>query len=167
MRTARPPWWMFVVAASFVGLVALIPYLVIWGPDDPEGLDATFDHDTMQVRAVAPDTPLQRAGPQASDQILSVGGRPVKKLSDWSAVLANLEAERPQLWRIARGEQQLEFEITPARATWQNRMAHSYILYSALAASYFILGLFVAFRRSDDLVARIGAWFITTASIGF
>jgi hypothetical protein len=167
MQYSRPTWWIYVIAASYVGLVALIPYLVIWGPDDPEGLNAVFEHGTMQIRAVAPNAPLAAAGLRGGDQILSAGGRPVRNLSDWSAVLFNLEVGRLQVWTVRRGAQELEFKIATARASWKNRLSHGYILYCGLAVSCFLLGLFNAFRRPGDMVARIGAWFITTASIGF
>jgi eukaryotic-like serine/threonine-protein kinase len=158
---------MFVVAASFVGLVALIPYLVIWGPADPEGLEAAFELGTMRIRAVAPNVPLAEAGLQGGDQVLSVGGRPVRNLNDWAAVLYNLEVGRLQVWTVLRDGRQLEIKTTTARATRQNRLAFGYISICGLAISCFALGVFIAFRRPNDLVARIGAWFITTASIGF
>ena len=30
-RSRRAPWWLYVVATSYVALFTLIPYLVIWG----------------------------------------------------------------------------------------------------------------------------------------
>ena len=39
--------------------------------------------------------------------------------------------------------------------------------YSGLAIVAFAVGLFVAFRRPGDRTARVGAWFIATASIAF
>lgn len=167
MHSARPPWWMFLVAASFVGLLALIPYLVIWGPADPEGLNATFERGLMQIRAVAPNTPLAEAGLKVGDQVLMVGGQPVHNTNDWAAVLANLQVGRVQVWSILRNEKRLDIEVVPDRATWQNRLAYGYVLYVGLTISYFVLGFFVAFRRPGDIVARIGAWFITTVSVEF
>jgi S1-C subfamily serine protease len=99
---------MFVIAASFIGLVALIPYLVIWGPDDPEGLEATFERGAMQIRSVAPGSLPAEAGLRGGDQVLSVGGRPVRNLNDWAAVVYTLEVGRLQVWMIVRGGLQLE-----------------------------------------------------------
>ena len=80
---------------------------------------------------------------------------------------ANMEVARPQRWEVLRGQDRLESEITPGRGNWQNRLANGYISYTALALSSFAVGLFIGFRRPHDPVARMGAWFITTASIAF
>ena len=69
----------------------MVPYLVIWGPADPEGLDAGFELGTMQLRSVAPNTPLAVAGLKTGDQVFFVDGQPVQSTNDWAAVLANLQ----------------------------------------------------------------------------
>ena len=43
MKSPRAPWWMYVIAASFIGLQAFIPYLYIWGPADIQDLQARFE----------------------------------------------------------------------------------------------------------------------------
>ncbi len=166
-HSVRPPWWMFVVAASFLGLHAFIPYLAIWGPADPEGLDATFERGAMRLRAVAPSTPLAKAGLQAEDRVLTVSGQPLRNTHDWAAVLANQQAGRSETWKILRDEKPLEIEIVPEGATWRNRLTNLYVIYLGLALFCFALGLLIAFRRAGDIAARMGAWFIITASVGF
>lgn len=163
----RAPWWMVIVAASFLGLHVFIPYLVIWGPADPEGLQATFEFGAMRIRAVASNSPFTEAGLQAGDRVLTLSGQPVRNSHDWAAVLANQEVGRPQSWKILRGEKSLEIEMIPKRATWQNRLANGYLGYIGLALSCLGVGLLIAFRRPGDVVARIGAWFIMTASFAF
>jgi hypothetical protein len=158
---------MFVVAASFAGLHALIPYLVIWGPADPQGLNSSFERGVMRIRSVAPDSPLGEAGLQAGDQVLAISGQPIRNTRDWGSVQANREVGRPQVWRIERGGKRLEIELIPKQATWQNRVAERYIFYLGMALSCFVLGLFIAFRQPGVLTARIGAWFIATASVAF
>jgi eukaryotic-like serine/threonine-protein kinase len=167
VHSARAPWWMFVVAALFAGLHAFIPYLVIWGPADPEGLNASFERGGMMIRTVAPNTPFMEAGLQNGDRVLAVSGHPIRNTRDWASVQANWDVGQPEVWRIDRGGKKLAFEMIPKRATWQNRLAHSYIFYVGLVLSTFMLGLFIAFRRPGDLVAGIGAWFIVTSSVVF
>jgi tRNA A-37 threonylcarbamoyl transferase component Bud32 len=41
------------------------------------------------------------------------------------------------------------------------------VIYVGLSLPCFVLGLFIGFRRPGDLAARVGAWFIATASIAF
>ncbi len=167
MNSQRAPWWMCVVAASYLAFFAFIPYLVIWGPSDVEGLDAVFEGEGMRVVSVEADSSLGRAGLEAGDRVLSVSGRPVLKAQDWSAVNANLEVGRPLDWQVQRGEKRLLVQITPGEATWANRLAHEYLGYSTLKLIGFALGFFIAFRRPADPVAKLGAWFIITSSIAF
>ena len=70
-KVQRPPWWMCVVAASFVAVHALIPYLLIWGPADIVGLQAAFENGAMRIRALASDSPLSHAGLRTDDRVLA------------------------------------------------------------------------------------------------
>ncbi|HVN81765.1 MAG TPA: protein kinase [Terriglobia bacterium] len=161
------PWWMFIIAASFVGLHMFFTYMLILGPADPKGLDATFERGTMRIHFVAPHTPFAKAGLQAGDQVLTAGRQAVRNTGDWAAVVYNWEAGRPQTWKVLRGEKPLEIEFTPAKVTWQIRVGDGYIFLVSLALFCFIPGLLIAFQRPDDLAARTGAWFIVTASVVF
>ena len=162
-----PPWWMFVVAASYVALLSLIPYIVIWGPADPLGLRASFENGSLSVHSVAADSPFARGGLRAGDQVAAIDSRPIRDTQDWGAVNANLEVGRVQRWEIRRSDELIELGIRTERATWKNRLSAGYITFSALAVCCFAVGLFMAFRRPHDTTARIGAWFIGTASIAF
>ena len=167
LRPRRAPWWMVVVAASYVSLFALIPYLVIWGPADFVGLTADFEGGTMRFRTVKSDSLLAREGVRQGDEVVAINGRPMRRRWDWTAINANLEVGNAQRWEILRGRERLELEVTPERADWRNRLAGGYIMYSGLALISFAVGLFVGFRRPGDPVAMIGAWFIATAAIAF
>jgi predicted Ser/Thr protein kinase len=163
----QAPWWMFIIAASFVGLYVFYTYMLIWGPAEPGGLDAVFERGTMRIRAVAADTPFAKAGLQAGDQVLAAGRQAVRNTDDWAAVLFNWEAGRAQTWMILREEKPLEIEVIPDRATWQNRIGQFYFIHVSLALFCFTLGLLIAFQRPGNLAARMGAWFIVTASVVF
>jgi hypothetical protein len=156
---------MYLVAASYVALLALIPYIVIWGPADLLGLHATFEDGRMLIRSVTPDSLPAKAGLRAGDQVASIDGRPIRGTQDWSVTNANLEVNRVQKWEILRQGNRIELEITPEQANWMNRLSAGYISYSALAICSFAVGLFIAFRRPYDPAARVGAWFIGTAAI--
>ena len=166
MSRQRPQWWMYVVAASYLALIAFIPYLLIWGPSDIDGLQAVFEQGAMRIRVVEPETPLAKAGLRAGDLVLTVDGLPIRSTHDWTAVQVNMEVERRQTWQVLRGEERFGLQFIPQRATWENRLAHGYVVYLSLLAC-FLLGLFIGFRRPGDPAARIGSWFIMTASIAF
>ncbi len=167
MFSARAPWWMFLIAASFIGLHLLIPYIIIWGPADPGGWKTVFEHGMMRIHALEHGDPSVIPGLRTGDLVTAVNGQPLRNSHDWAAILANGEVGRTQKWEILREGHTLKIDVVPVRATWQNRLANGYIVYVGLALFCFFLGLLIAFRRPDALDARIGAWFITTASVAF
>ena len=163
----RAPWWMYVIAASYVALLALIPYLVIWGPADLLGVTIVFEDAGMVLRSVDRNSLLGVSGLQSGDRILAVDGMPIRNVREWTAFQNNLEVGRIQRWQILRESDRLELDVTPVRGTWRNRLANGYVSYTGLTVISFAVGLFIAFRRPYDPVARVGAWFIATASIAF
>jgi len=77
MTAERRPWWMDVVAASFLILTLFNGYLVIRGPALADGLDAAFEGGALHVRSVEVETPFAKAGLQSGDQILAVNDLPM------------------------------------------------------------------------------------------
>jgi hypothetical protein len=158
---------MYLVGASYLALLALIPYLVVCGPADLLGLTADYEGGAMVLRSVDRHSLLGRSGLQAGDRVLAVDGRPMRLGRDWTLLNANLEVGRAQRWEILRGRERLALTVTPERASWRNRVLGGYISYTGLALTGFAVGLLVALRRPGDPAARVGAWFIATASIAF
>jgi len=167
MDSARRPWWMHTLAASFVGLHLLILYIVFRGPSDLIGLESGFENGSMVVRAVTPDTKFSRAGFRAGDRVLGIDGKVIRSVNDWRAIQANVETGKPIYWDLLRGSESFRAEIIPDGATLENRLAHRYDLYLSLALCCLLLGLLIGYQRPGDPIARIGAWFIVTASIAF
>src|SRR5207302_3623812 len=168
-RSARTiPWWMYLVAASFAAMVLLIPYLTIWGPGDLDGVQATFESGAMRIRAIEAGSPPAEAGLVAGDLVVAVDDLPMRNPRDWAIVEANQDPVLPQRWDIRRGAERLELKIAPVRNTVARQwLAHGGIGYDGTAFTCFILGLLIAFRRPNDPVARLGSWFIMTASVAF
>ena len=106
---------MYVVAASFLGLFAFIPYLVTYGPADPERFDAHFTGAETEIRAVTPGSQVDQAGLRAGDVVLTIDGQAVRRGQDWQAVKANMEVGKAQHWEISRVGQPLVLEVTPLR----------------------------------------------------
>jgi hypothetical protein len=71
----RAPWWMVVVAGSYIATYALIFYLVIWGPAQLKGIVATFEDEAMVIRSLAVDSEAAKGGLGAGDRVLSIDGR--------------------------------------------------------------------------------------------
>jgi eukaryotic-like serine/threonine-protein kinase len=166
-KSRRPPWWMYFIAISFAAVHALILYLTIWGPADIDGLHAAFEDTAMHIQSVEPGSHLAQAGLAAGDRVVVIDGRPVRNTRDWTIAQANQDPVLPQRWEIFRAAERLELKVAPIRATAANNLAHGLIGYNGTAITCFLLGLLMAFQRPSDPVARLGAWFIMTASIAF
>jgi hypothetical protein len=168
MPHRRPPWWMYVVAASFLGLYAFLPYLLITGPADPAGLDAQFSGGATEIRTVTPGSQADKAGLRADDVVVAIDGQRVQSGQDWQTVKANMQVGRIERWDVLRDGRQIVVEMPTLKMTPQSPQFYATIYYNiGIGLCFMVLGLIIAFRRPYNSMARIGAWFILTASIAF
>jgi tRNA A-37 threonylcarbamoyl transferase component Bud32 len=172
MSSRRAPWWMYAVAASYVGFVVLFFfYQLFWGPPILPGFEGRFISGGMTVLSVHPGSPEARAGLEEGDRVLAVNGQGIRNLHDWEAIRANTEIGRPERWQVGRANERLELTVAVPRLSWRERFSTVYWLnvlgVSAFVLTCLILGLVVAFRRPYDPVARMGAWVLATASVAF
>jgi tRNA A-37 threonylcarbamoyl transferase component Bud32 len=163
----RMPWWMVVIAASFVATFVFFLYSTIWGPADPTGIAATFAGNTMELRSVVADSPFAKGGLQARDRVLSIDGLPMRVPRDWTAATGNFRIGLPHVWLVSRQGENVRLEIVFPRARLQQRLIDGYVQVLSLVLSALPLGLLIAWKRPHDPVARIGAWFILTAAFAF
>lgn len=171
MQHVRAPWWMCVVAASFVGFIALFAYQMFWGPPILPGYEGSFRREGLVVLAVHPNSLEGRAGLRAGDLVLAIDGQVIRNLRDREAIRANTEIGRPEQWEIRRANERLQLTLTFSRPTWRE-MLSVYGRVGGLGYILFILtslglGLIIAFRRPFDPVARLGAWLLATAAFTF
>src|SRR5712692_6089367 len=96
MTSTRVPWWMVVVGATFVGMHALLAFVLIWGPAEVEGVQAAFEDGAMRLQTLEAYTYLARVGLVAGDRVLTIDGQPIRSPRDWIAAEANMELLRPQ-----------------------------------------------------------------------
>lgn len=167
MPRQRAPWWIYVVAASYVGFVALFPYEIFWGPFGLPGFEGGFRNGSMVVFAVHPDSAEARAGLEEGDRILAVNGQAIHSVRDWESTRANVEPGRPRHWEIDREGKRLGLTVVAHGAS----LADTFSTYFGLALSYnlfiltsTLLGLLIAFRRPRDPVALMGAWVLLTVA---
>src|SRR5262245_6367793 len=113
----RAPWWMYVLAASFIAYFALLVYCDFWAPQ-PLGVLTEFSGGSKIVRAVFPNSPAERAGLKPGDRVVTVEDRRIRNLFDWTAIRINLEAERQYRLGIERAGERHEALLILHRTSW-------------------------------------------------
>ena len=101
MPGPRAPWWLFILAASFIAFFLFAAYCRLWEPE-PEGFVADYRNGAMVLRQVSLDTPAARAGLGAGDHIDSVNGQALHGALDWLAVRGNMRLGQPLRFEIER-----------------------------------------------------------------
>jgi tRNA A-37 threonylcarbamoyl transferase component Bud32/uncharacterized membrane protein len=177
MPGRRAPWWMYVVAASYVGFVALFFYQVFAGPPILPGFEGRFTSGGMAVLSVHPGSPEARAGLEEGDRVLAVNEQVIRNVHDWEGIRANTEIGRPERWQVGRANQRLELTVAVPRLSWRERWSpvavHNVPFFTgwlghiSFLVTCLVFGLVVVFRRPYDPVARMGAWMLATASVAF
>jgi tRNA A-37 threonylcarbamoyl transferase component Bud32 len=155
---------MYGAAASFVALFLFVVFVTLRGPQDIDELGGQFTGEAMEIRDVLAGTPAERAGFRVGDRVLAIDGQPVASSQDASAVTANMVVGRPQKWEIERRGERVVLSFVPERRTWDERAVGD-LTYPLGVGCYLAVALFIALRRPYDASARVGAWFITTASM--
>jgi len=119
LPASRAPWWLYVIAASFLGYFALQIYVDVWGPERVRFVEDDR-RGSITVLRVTPDRPGARAG----DRILSVDGVPIrsdKGYFRWISVAANFEPGRPIPMQIQREGKQIELNLNLRRRSLSGR----------------------------------------------
>ncbi len=164
MSSSRAPWWMYVVAASFLGFAALQIYTAAWGPG-PIGMFLDYSSGSLVAKSVVPNGAGERAGLRAGDRIVAADGMPIRRYRDWEVASANFEIGRPTRLEIERGGQRTELAVILGRRSPRDWTWEVWPLFVGAKSLMLVLALVVAFRRPGDPIARIGALFLATAAI--
>lgn len=167
MPSPRPPWWMYLVAASFLAYFGLLFYVEFWGPE-PNGMQVEYRGGHILVHSVDPFSPAGRAGLQPGDRLIRFDGRVFRSDWDWLAIRSNFEVGRPHRLEIEREGQRLELILTfgrTSRSDWSLRDWTATGTAWGVALLTLILALVIAFSRPQDLAARVGGWFLAAAAV--
>ncbi len=168
MPRPRAPWWMYVAVLSFLGYVALFLYQFWLGPQQLVGADWEFVNGALVMTSVEPGSFAAGTGLRTGDRVLAVDGQPIRNDQDWQTLHANRVPENPEKWEITRDGRQIELLITFPRGFWRGLRGADlvgtieYIIFTLIS---FAVGLFIAFGKPYDHLARVGAWLIATAAI--
>ncbi len=157
MHARRAPWWLYALAASFLGFLALQFFTGTLG--QPFGYEQ--EGATALVTDVISDSIWARAGVRPGDRITAVDGVP---FLDWDVAVANIQPGRPFILQIEREQKNIELAVVEHRRSLGNL---DWLTWERLAAQgiTLLLAFLVAFRRPFDPLARIGAWCLSSLTV--
>lgn len=160
------PWWMAVVAGSFLVCFGSMTALTVNGPKI--GIYQANVRGTVVIDGVIPHSSAETAGILPGDRLLRVNGQSIGSRFDWIVVHSNLTSEHPANFEIVRDGQHLNITLTPQRTSWADRRADErlrFILSKSGQSIMLALACLMAFARPRNGAALIGALLLATMTI--
>ena len=169
MSSSRAPWWMYIIAASFLGLFALRIFVLSPFYPGPGSLGFFPDDrsSSVIVQRVGSGSVAERGGLRAGDRIVSANGLTIHGPVNWDMAAMTFEVGRPLRLQIEREGRRIELSMIPERRSETLLRDPIGSLLAGTDLLTLVIAFVIAFRRPHDLVARIGAWFLATAAIFF
>src|SRR5262245_13885268 len=159
------PWWVCVVAASFVLCFLLIVYLDFVGP----GLRVFSGsrQSVLVVTVVSPRSPGDVSGLRPGDRIISIDGRSVDSYIEWVQFLFDVRVGQTIHFEIERANKTLSLTATPERKSFvgydSSPLAHALIRIGQGIA--LVLACFVASVKPRNRTALMAALFVAALSM--
>jgi tRNA A-37 threonylcarbamoyl transferase component Bud32 len=167
MSSARIPWWVWLIAASFIAcfLVGFV-YLPL---KLPEGTGVNQDFHYNLVTSVTPGSPGDAAGIRRGDRIVSVDGRATPNAPEYVNAMAGTTFDHPVPVVVLRSGQQLQLQLALNRTVSQARTVKENLgWWVEVGASLIqlVVGLVILFKRPRDLTAIAAGIFLCSLGTG-
>ena len=167
MSSARIPWWIWLVAASFIAcfLVGFV-YLPLKLPE-ATGINPNFRDN--QVANVTPGSPGYAAGVKQDDRIVNVDGRAVQNSLQVGSAFANTMFDHPVSIVVLRGSQEVHLQLTVKQTlaqAWTSKEYLGFLVETAASLIQLLVGLLVLFKRPRDLTAVAAGIFLCSLGTG-
>jgi eukaryotic-like serine/threonine-protein kinase len=165
--STKAPWWLFVLAASYLayfGLLLHSDFLRL----EPPGVLVAFRSGGMMLQQVMAGSAAAKAGLQSGDIVVSVGGRQLRRRQDWTAVELNLRAGTSLPVAVIRSGEPLTLAMTSDRTPrrfWRSTAGLVLVTARATQLATLLIALLVAFKRPRDPLARLGAWLLASGGV--
>ncbi|MFZ0912843.1 MAG: PDZ domain-containing protein, partial [Candidatus Korobacteraceae bacterium] len=168
MSSPRIPWWLWLVAASFIAcfLVGFV-YLPLKLPES-SGISPNYSSDN-RVANVTPGSPGDAAGVKQGDKIVNVDGRAVHNSIELGSVLSNTTFDHPVSIVVLRGSQEVHLRLALNRKLMQARTPKESLgwwVEVAVSLIQLLVGLLVLFKRPRDLTAVAAGIFLCCLGTG-
>ena len=167
-ESRRVPWWIFLIAALFLGDFALQTYgRLLARPQF--GWTGRDEGERRVVDTVTPGSSAERAGLKPGDVILTVEGQAPQQLFGQRGQVfrANLQPHHPYRVEIERDglRQELAIEVELIRAL-ENRSDLVHVAWQIAALILLATGFLIGFSRPRDPAALVGALAMAMLSVG-
>ena len=167
MSSARIPWWIWLVAASFIAcfLVGFV-YLPLKLPEST-GINPNFRDN--RVVSVTPGSPGDAAGVKQDDRIVNVDGRAVQSPIEVVSALSNTMFDHPVSIVVLRGSHEVRLQLILNHTLTQARTSKETLgwwVEVAVSLIQLLVGLLVLFKRPRDLTAVAAGIFLCSLGTG-
>jgi tRNA A-37 threonylcarbamoyl transferase component Bud32 len=159
------PWWIWVVAASFVLSFLLVIYFDFEGP--VLGIFSASRAGRLVVTVVAPRSPGDVAGLRAGDGIVRADGRLIHSYIEWIQFLFDVRVGKPIRFEVDRASETLSLTATPERKSFVGYDSSSLNRALLRIGQAFTLGLacFLAFAKPRNSAALMAALILAALSL--
>src|SRR5579864_7000598 len=167
MSSARIPWWIWLIAASFIACFVLgFIYLPLKLPE-ATGINLSFRANI--VASVKPGSPGAAAGVKKDDRIITIDGRPVQSAIEYFSALSNTVFDHPVSMVVLRGSQELHLQLILNQSLTNARTSQETLgwwVEVAASLTQLLVGLLVLFKRPRDLTAVAAGIFLCSLGTG-
>jgi eukaryotic-like serine/threonine-protein kinase len=167
MSSVRIPWWIWLIAASFIAcfLVGFV-YLPLKLPE-ATGINPNFRDN--RVASVTSGSPADAAGVKQDDRIINVDGRAVQSPTEVASALSNTMFDHPVSLVVLRGDHEVHLQLILNRTLTQARTSKESLGWRvevAVSLIQLLVGLLVLFKRPRDLTAVAAGIFLCSLGTG-
>jgi serine/threonine-protein kinase len=162
----RPAWWIYLLAAVFLGDCLLRAYCIDFGPEG-FGFHSRREGGRFVVAGVIPGGLAEGAGMRTGDVVVARDGQPFERVSNGRVTGPNLEVGRWYRFDVERDGRPVTLTIEMRRVKilppWYFEAQFLWQLANLLTLATAFL---IAFKRPRHRVARMGALTLATLSVG-
>ncbi|MGA3211629.1 MAG: protein kinase [Terriglobales bacterium] len=167
MSPARIPWWIWLIAASFIScfLVGFL-YLPL---KLPEGTGVNINVRDYLVASVKPGSPGDTAGVKQRDKIVKVDGQAVETSVEVVSALGNARFDHPIPIVAMREGREVHLQLSLNWKLTHGWTAKEYLgwwVEVAVSLTQLLLGLLILFKRPRDLAAVAAGIFLCVLGTG-
>lgn len=167
MSFIRIPWWIWLIAASFIACFSVgFLYLPLKLPEST-GINLSFPGN--RVTGVTPGSPGELAGMKKDDRIISVEGRVVQDVIQLGGVLGNTTFDHPVSIVVLRGREEVHLQLTLRRTLmqgWNSKESLGWWVEVGVSLIQLLVGLAVLFKKPRDLTAIAAGIFLCSLGTG-